>query len=419
MVRDTKLYDIIEIKPDADENEIKKAYKKLSFKWHPDKNPDNKDAATAKFQEISEAYTILSNSEQRERYNRDGYESMKSGDGGMPNFNPQDIFNQFFGGGGGGMPNFFGGGGGMPGFFGGQQQEAQNNMEHCVVEHEVILEDLFSMKTITINYKQQNYCKKCNANGTKDGNSSKCSGCNGTGKKVQVIKRGNMIQQMVGVCTDCRGSGELANMNNKCNECKGNKYIIIDKTAELPLTRNIMHGNKMVMEQKGHIYKTGKTNLIICIKEKPHPLFKRNGKDLHYNMKLRLFQALFGFSKNLPHLDGRNLIIKYNSVKKLETMLKVKNEGMGGDLFIHITTSIPNLEKLDENERSALRKLLTKTNMTEYIKENNINNSVKTPTNIILTNIEEIAIEMEEEEPHGMPEGMHQGLPEGVQCAQQ
>ena len=92
---------------------------------------------------------------------------------------------------------------------------------------------------------------------------------------------------------------------------------------------------------------------------------------------------------------------------------------MGGDLFIHITTSIPNLEKLDENERSALRKLLTKTNMTEYIKENNINNSVKTPTNLILTNIEEIAIEMEEEEPHGMPEGMHQGLPEGVQCAQQ
>ena len=401
----------MEIKPDADENEIKKAYKKLSFKWHPDKNPDNMEAATAKFQEISEAYTILSDPEQRERYNNEGYDSMKNGGGGMPNFNPQDIFNQFFGG-GGGMPSFFGGG--MPGFFGGQQ-EPQNTMEHCVVEQEVTLEDLFSMKTITVNYKQKNYCKKCNGNGTKDGSTSKCNGCKGSGKKVQVIQRGHMVQQMIGVCNECNGTGEMVSNINKCDECKGNKHIIRDKTAEVQLTKNITHGNKMVMEQKGHVYKTAKTNLIICIKEKPHALFKRNGKDLHYNMKLRLFQSLFGFSKNLQHLDGRNLIIKYNSIKKLDTILKIKNEGMGGDLFIHINTSIPNLEKLEENERSALKKLLIKTNMTEYTKENTINNSIKTPTNFVVTNIEEISVEVEEEEPQGVP----QGVPEGVQCAQQ
>jgi len=414
MVRDTKLYDIMEIKPEADETEIKKAYKKLSFKWHPDKNQDNKEKATAKFQEISEAYySILSDPAQRERYNNEGYESMKNNNGGMPNFNPQDIFNQFFGGGGGmpGMPSFFSGmGGGMPGFFGGQQ-EAQNTMEHCSVEQEVSLEDLFSMKTITVNYKQKNYCKKCNGNGTKDGSVSKCNGCKGSGKKVQVVQRGNMIQQMIGNCNECNGSGEMASASNKCDECKGNKFLVKDKSIDIQVNKSIMHGNKMVMEQKGNVYKNAKTNLIITIKEKPHPLFKRNGKDLHYNMKLRLFQSLFGFTKNVVHLDGRNLIVKYNSINKFETILKIKNEGMGGDLYIHVTTGIPNLEKLDEMERTALKKLLIKTNMTEYTKETNLN--TKAPANsFIVSNIEEISGEVEEEEQQ--PEQQ-----EGVQCAQQ
>jgi DnaJ family protein A protein 2 len=135
MVRDTKLYDLLEIQPDANDNEIKKAYKKLSFKWHPDKNPDNKDVATAKFQEISEAYTVLIDSEKRSAYDRDGYESLKNPQGGMPNFNPKDIFEQFFG-------NF--GQSGHGDFFGERQQPT--NTEHCTIEKEVTLEDLFSTK---------------------------------------------------------------------------------------------------------------------------------------------------------------------------------------------------------------------------------------------------------------------------------
>ena len=398
MVRDTKLYDILEIKPDADANNIRLAYKKLAFKWHPDKNQGD-DTATKKFQEISEAYSILSDPDKRERYNMEGYDNINNNNGGMPN--QQDIFNQFFG----GNNNFFGRGG---------QSEPQNTMEHCVVEQEVSLEDLMCHKTINVTYKQKNYCKKCNGNGTKDGTVSKCPHCKGSGKKVQVIQRGNMIQQMIGTCNDCNGSGETPNGNNKCDDCKGSKFLVKDITFEIQLNKNLMNGNKMEFEHKGNIYKTQKTNLIIVIKEKPHALYKRNGKDLHINMKLRLFQALFGFTKHLTHLDGRTLIIKNGSIKKFDTLLKIKNEGMGGDLFIHITTSIPNLEKIDKTERITLKEVLIKTNMTEFQKENLLN--TKTHLNsVLVTNIEEILIDEEVEEPQ--PQQYQQQ--EGVQCAQQ
>jgi DnaJ-class molecular chaperone len=409
MVHDTVLYDRLEIKPDVDESEIKKAYRKLSFKWHPDKNPNDKEKATKMFQDISEAFTILSDSDKRAAYDRDGYDSLKN-PGGMPsNFNPMDIFSQFFGNSGG-----FGGFGGFNGFGGFEQPQQQVQMEHCMVEKEVTLEDLYCQRSVTISFKQKSYCKKCDGNGTKDGTKSSCKGCNGSGRKIQVIKNGNMIQQMIGACNECNGSGEGINKQNVCDECSGKKFIIKDKSIDIPLSRNLTNGNKMVIEGKGHIFKTNKTNVIVVIREKPHPVFKRNGKDLHINVRLRLFQTLYGFTKTVQHLDGRILTIKYHPLKKMDTMLKIKNEGMGGFLIVHLNTSIPNLEKLEDNERNLLKKILIKTNMTEYNKEVTIG---KSPTNIIpLCNIEEHEPDEEADE---NDTNTGQEIPPGVQCAQQ
>ena len=209
MVHDTVLYDRLEIKPDVDDSEIKKAYRKLSFKWHPDKNPNDKEKATKMFQDISEAFTILSDGDKRAAYDRDGYESLKN-PGGMPsNFNPMDIFSQFFGNSGG-----FNGFSGFNGFGGFEQPQQQVQMEHCMVEKEVTLEDLYCQRSVTISFKQKSYCKKCDGNGTKDGTKSSCKGCNGAGRKIQVIKTGNMIQQMIGACNECNGSGEGVNKQN-------------------------------------------------------------------------------------------------------------------------------------------------------------------------------------------------------------
>ena len=415
MVHDTVLYDRLEIKPEADEGEIKKAYRKLSFIWHPDKNPTNKEKATKMFQDISEAFSILSDSEKRAQYDRDGFDSLKN-PGGMPsNFNPMDIFSQFFGNSGTGGFGGFNGFSGFGGFggFGEQQQQQQVQMEHCTVDREVTLEELYCQRTIPIVFKQKSYCKKCDGNGTKDGSKSTCKGCNGTGKKIQVIRSGNVIQQMIGACNECNGSGESPNKQNICDECNGKKFIVKEKSVDLPLSRNLTNGNKLVIEGKGHVFKTHKTNVIVVIREKQHPVFKRNGKDLHVNVRLRLFQTLYGFTKTIQHLDGRILTIKYHPLTKMDTVLKIKNEGMGGFLIVHLNTSIPNLDKLEENEKNMLKKLLIKTNMTEYNKEITLGKNQNVNA-IPLCNIEEIDTEEEKEETEPTQEA-----PGGVQCAQQ
>jgi len=415
MVQDNILYDILNIKSDASESEIKKAYRKLSMIWHPDKNVDNKEQATKKFQEVSEAYSVLSDPEKKASYDRFGYESLKNPQGGMPDFNPEDIFQQFFG--------------GQGGMFGRGEQRQQ---EHCVVDKEVSLEELFCEKTITIAYKQKISCKKCNGNGTKDGKKSTCGTCDGSGKQIRIIRQGMMAQQMISHCTTCNGSGEIMNKINICEDCKGKKVQVKEKTFDLPLTKKMSNGNKIIVEGKGNILNTGITNLIIILHEKTHNVFTRDGKDLHINMKLRIFQTLFGFTKSFNHLDGRILALQYNGIKKMDPTFKIKNEGMNGDLYVHITTSIPNLDKLDNNEKVTLKNILIKLNQTENSKEQNLIKRVNPEVILIPSmNISEVDTskgskpeETSHHESHGMPGFQMPGFEMpggqgGAQCAQQ
>jgi DnaJ family protein A protein 2 len=396
MVKDTKLYDILEISPDATDKEINKAYFKLSKIWHPDKNPHRLEEATKKFQEINEAKNILTDPEKREFYDKFGTVENNGGPGG-PNFNPADMFGSMFGG-MHGMP-------GMPGFF---QQQRQ---EDCVVEHVVSLEDLYNNKKVNIKYNHKVFCSKCNGTGSKDGKSSECSGCNGKGQKVRIIRQGPMIQQIVGACDDCGGSGEKVKKENQCPDCLGNKFLLKETLFEFQLSKNMMNNQKILVNDKGHIFKNSKTNLIIVIKEQPHALFKRQGNDLHMNIKLRLFQSIYGFSKMITHLDGRNILIKYDKmIKNMNTLIKVKNEGMNtsGNLYIHITTCMPKIEKLDEQENAILKKLLVKAHLSEYQKELNINKNSDKLHVALLEEIDEINDD----------DNDSQGG-QGVQCVQQ
>ena len=177
MVRDTILYDQLNISSDATDKDIKKAYHKLSMKWHPDKNIDNKEEATENFQKISEAYSILSDEKKRKMYDQIGIDILKNGSDG-PSIDPTQIFEQFFGGG-------FGGFGGFPfGNMRGRQQRREE--DHCVVEHFVTLEDIYNEKQTEVKYKQKVYCQKCEGTGCKNKKKTKCSNCNGNGKKVEV-----------------------------------------------------------------------------------------------------------------------------------------------------------------------------------------------------------------------------------------
>ncbi len=409
MVRDTKLYDILGIKPDASEQEIRKAYKDLSKIWHPDRHPpETKEEATKKFQEITGANSILGDPAKRQKYDEFGMDGENMPD--MSGFNPADIFGSMFSGMSGmpGMPGF-GGFGGMPGFGGRRQQ----NNEDCVVEKAVTLEDLFEGKKVNINYTQKHYCHKCNGTGSKDGKSNECKSCQGKGQTVKMIRQGPMIQQFVVPCEDCGGIGEKPSKNNLCEECHGNKFLIKDKVFELLLNKKLQNNNKLVIEHMGNHYKNGKSNLVVIIKEKPHETFKRNGKDLHIDIRLRLFQSLFGFTKLIKHLDGRQLVITQDKMlSNMNTTFLVKNEGMGGDLYIHITTYMPKLERLDEQENNILKKLLIKAHLSEYQKEQNILKNEDKLTHVEIKEIEHKEPEMETNN-DDVPEGP------GVQCAQQ
>ncbi len=402
MVRDTKLYDILEIKPDATEQEIKKAYRELSKIWHPDRHPpETKEQATKKFQEITGANTILSDPEKRKKYDEFGMDGENMPD--MHGFNPADIFGSMFG----GMH-------GMPGFGGPFNMRRQANHEDCVVEKEVTLEELFEGKKVDINYTQKHYCHKCNGTGSKDGKSNECKTCHGKGQTVRMIRQGPMIQQFVAPCDDCGGIGEKPSKNNLCEECHGNKFLMKDKVFELLLNKKLQNNNKLVINDMGNYYKTGKSNLVVIIKEKQHDTFKRNGKDLHTDIRLRLFQSLYGFTKMIKHLDGRNLVIKQDKMlSNMSTTFLIKNEGMGGDLYVHVTTYMPKLERLDEQENNILKKLLIKAHLSEYQKEQNI---LKNEDKLTHVDIKEIEIKDSEKnvfEENDMPEGP------GVQCAQQ
>ncbi len=408
MVRDTKLYDILEVKPDATEQEIKKAYKDLSKKWHPDKHPpETREEATKKFQEITGANSILSDPDKRQKYDEFGMDGEN-----MPNmggFNPADIFGSMFGGMGGmpGMPGF-----GFPGSMPGMRR--QNNHEDCVVEKEVTLEDLFEGRKININYSQKHHCHKCNGTGSKDGKSNECKGCQGKGQTVRMIRQGPMIQQFVAPCEECGGVGEKPVKHNLCEECHGNKFLIKDKVFELLLNKKLQHNNKLVINEMGNHYKNGKSNLVVIIKEKPHETFKRNGKDLHTDMRLRLFQSLYGFTKLIKHLDGRQLVIKQEKMlSNMDTTFLIKNEGMGGDLYVHITTYMPKLERLDEQENNILKKLLIKAHLSEFQKEQNI---LKNEDKLTHVEIKEVEIKSPESNIFDNDDDNHGP---GVQCAQQ
>ena len=369
MVKNTKLYDVLEVNPQCNDNELKKAYRAKSMKWHPDKNQTNKDEATAKFQEISEAYSILSDKEKRKLYDTIGLDILKNGSDGPP-VDPSKIFEQFFGNMGG-----FGSFGGFGGFPFGNRRQPQEKIDHCEIDKYVTLEEIYNSKTVRVEYKQKNYCKTCDGIGTKNKKSSKCTSCNGQGKVMEMRQLGpGMIQQVVVECKDCRGTGQLLDKNNICLDCNGDKFHFKQKNISIPLKRELSDGNQIKLNNKGHNLKSGKTSLIITIKLNPHNLFKKIENDLHMELEIPLYQDLFDFSKVITHLDNRKLLVTNDNVLDKEGILLVRNEGLyspngeKGHLFIHFKTKFPKLSKLEDNEIDVLKKLLIKCDY-EYYKE--------------------------------------------------
>ncbi len=379
MVKDTKLYDILEIKPDATEAQIKKAYNKLSKIWHPDKHtdPEDKKKASEKFQEINRAKETLLNHESRKVYDDIGMDFFNPENQAPQNAGPNPFadFGNIFG---GGFPFGMGGMGpmgmgGMPGM-GPRQKQPENIMEPI----NVTLDQIYNEETIDFSYKQKHSCSKCDGEGTKSGKTSKCDGCKGQGVKVQMIRMGPMIQQSMAECHQCKGKGKVIADEDKCETCTGKGHVVKDKTIQVKLISRLNHGFKMTLEGKGHQLKEGKTDLILVVNEKPHMQFKRYENDLFVDIDIKLYQALFGFEKILTHMDGRKLHLSCSGSTDFKEIRKINNEGMKisnnskGDLYIRFNIVLPNFTSLPTETKTQLKSLLQSFDKAEVQQENQV-----------------------------------------------
>jgi DnaJ family protein A protein 2 len=404
MVKDTTLYNRLEIEPNASSDEIRKAYNKLSKKYHPDKQvnatDDIKKQAHVKFQEITQAKDILSDPQKKNLYDQIGMDIFTNGmdndqhHGQSPFGDFGHMFNQ-------GFP--FGGMGGMPGM-GGMGGQRRQQVEDIVTTIEVSLEQVYTEEVINYSYNQKIDCGICNGEGTKNGQKTTCRVCDGQGMRVVDVRMGPMVQRSMSECNACKGSGKIIEEGNKCPGCSGECIHVKNKTIQIPLKAGLTSGNKINFSGKGHHVKNMKSNLIIIIHIKPHNVFKRSNDNLFININLELYQALFGFNKLITHLDSRKLLISCSNKTEYNTVRKISCEGMKsiqtgvkGDLYIRFTISLPNLSLLSNEVKSELKTILQSPYTTEIANEEQlktVDNTVKTTINDCSSDISNQVIEL-------------------------
>jgi len=332
MVKDNSLYDKLELTSTATENDIKKAYARLSKKWHPDKNPNNIEEATRKFQEINEAKEILLNPEKRTQYDM----------GSSNNNDVSNFFNEV-------MKQHFSFNTNFSFNFNNQNTNVQPEvLENIIANLNVTLEQIYNQDEISFSYKYKHYCSKCNGYGTDNGSPPCCNKCNGKGMIVQIHQTGFSIQQIANTCDKCLGSGKYVNSN--CNNCVGSGFELKDRQLSVKLDLGLSSGNEIKLTSKGHNYKNDKTDLILIIQEQPHTYFKRQHNNLLIDIELQLYEALYGFNKLITYLDGSQLNLFYRGITDYGTTRRAKNYGMHisnssdkGDLIINFTFKLPNL----------------------------------------------------------------------------
>ena len=293
MVKETKLYDLLGVSPGAGENEIKKAYRKLALKYHPDKN--SSPEAAEKFKEISGAFEVLSDSEKRQMYDQYGEQGL----GNMGGFHdPSDIFSQFFGG-------MFGGGGQQRGQ---QRQQRGKDVAHVL---KVSLEDVYKGKSTKLALNKTILCPQCEGSGAKEkGMKSTCGDCRGSGVKMIVRQIGPMIQQMQTVCPTCRGAGKSIDPANLCKSCNGKCTTKERKILEVHVERGMAHEETIRFageaDQEPDVIPG---DIVIILDVQPNDKFQRKGNHLTTTCPIPLSTALCGGTVTLKHLDNRVLSI--------------------------------------------------------------------------------------------------------------
>lgn len=330
-------YRILGVRRRASAREIKSAYRKLSKKYHPDKNANDKEAQK-KFQEVAGAYEVLSDKEKREIFDRHGeegikeHEKRKAGGGGM------DPFDMFFGGG-----------------FGGRQREEQKRGPDLNLDVHATLKDLYVGRVVSVMHRKQTLCLNYEECRTDD------KSCIGPGMKMVTRQLGpGFVQQMQTQDPGCAGKGYR--LKRRCKACPRGLTESDERMLTFELEPGMANGHTVVLENEGDEFigqMPGHINFRVVTL--PHPTFTRDGDDLKMEMHISLAEALVAFKRTFTHVDGHKVKIARKSVTRPMQVLRVAKEGMPraqnpdmrGDLHITIVVDFPN--KLTEAQKQVVQ----------------------------------------------------------------
>ena len=361
-------YEVLGVSKTATEDEIKKAYKKLAIKYHPDRNPDDKEAEE-KFKEAAEAYDVLHDPQKRARYDQFGHEGM-SGAGGFGGFNGQgmsmdDIFSMF--------GDVFGGRGGFGGFSGfgggGQQRQRRFRGSDLRVKVRLSLKEILNGADKKFKLKKYVTCEHCHGTGAEgDGGTETCPTCHGSGSVTRTQQSIFGMMQTQSVCPQCNGEGKI--IKNKCKHCSGEGIVYGEEVVEVKIPKGVAEGMHLSMGGKGN---AGKRNgvpgdLLIQIEEEPNQELIRQEDDLIYNLLLSFPKAALGDTVEIPTIDGK-VKVKIDPGTQPGKVLRLRGKGLPnvngygtGDLLVNISVYIP--ETLSKDEKNAIEKMRNSDNFS-------------------------------------------------------
>ncbi|MCH7535042.1 MAG: molecular chaperone DnaJ [Bacteroidetes bacterium] len=346
-------YEVLGIDKGASASEIKKAYRKLALKYHPDKNPDDK-SAEEKFKEAAEAYEVLSNGEKKQRYDQFGHSGMGGQRGFGGGMNMEDIFSQF--------GDIFGGRGGFGGGFGGRQGGRRvNRGSNLRIKMKMTLEELADGVEKKVKVSKYVGCEDCDSSGAQGGSFSSCGQCGGSGQVTRVSNTILGQMQTTTTCPACGGQGQT--IENKCTNCQGNGIVKDRETITIKIPAGVEDGMELSIGGQGN---AGARNgvagdLHVLIEEIPHEHFVLDGNNLHYDHYISFIDATFGTSSEIPVLGGK-VKIKIDAGTQGGKILRLRGKGITtvnsygtGDLLVHMNVWTP--QSLTKEEKELLNKL--------------------------------------------------------------
>lgn len=350
-------YEVLGVSKTDSADAIKSQYRKLALKFHPDRNKSPE--AAEHFKEISEAYAVLSDPEKRSVYDQHGhagFEGRYSTEdifrGARGNFD--DIFSNF---GSGGFDSIFESLFGRSGGFGGYSRQRGSDI---LYETELSLEEAFSGKRIDIDLKKNVDCKACRGSGCAPGTSKEtCSACRGQGQIRITRSMGFSTFMTVQPCTKCRGQGQV--IQKPCSECRGAGKVKGTKQVSFEVPAGIDNGDYAIPGQGESVQGGQDGDLIVRVRIKPHPLFKRDGADIFYDAKISVADACLGTSIEVPTLE-KSEKVKVEEGTQPNTIVKLKGKGFPhhgsrgrGDQYVRLVVDVPT--KLDKRQKELLQKL--------------------------------------------------------------